>query len=329
MDLLGEVLLSLKIDAHSVGVFHAGDRWGFAMPRTTPTLAVAYSVTQAPCWFMREGEEPVLLQQGDSILTLHGSPVALASSPDQELVSFVECWRNQGLPDLNAKSRRNAPIHFSFDGTSKTPRLLTIAYILRDPGRNPLLSGLPECILLPGSAGGLQPWLPPILQLLGEEDLARKPGYLATATRLAELVFTSFVRAGVLSASSSSAGWLRGLADARIGKALAAMHTRPGHPWTASMLAAEAGMSRASFAKRFKDLTGKSPIDYLIAWRMQIAAQLVIDGRASVSAIVEKVGYSSETAFRKAFREHFGIAPLQYAKEERNRQLEKLPGSFD
>ncbi|MES2264248.1 MAG: AraC family transcriptional regulator [Pseudomonadota bacterium] len=320
--MLGEILLSVKIDAHSIGVFHAGDAWGFSMPPADATLAVAYSVMGAPCWLLREGRKPALLREGDSVLTLHGSAVALVSSPQQPQVGFVEYWRSQGLPELGATSRRSAPIHFGFAGENRQPRLLTIAYILRDPERSPLLSILPEVIELPDSAGGLLPWLPPIMQLLTEEDIARKPGYLATATHLAELVFTSFLRAYVLSTPATSAGWLRGLTDQRIGKALAAMHSRPAHPWSASALAAQASMSRATFARRFRDMVGQSPIDYLIAWRMQIASHMVLDGHMAIGEIADAAGYRSETAFRKAFRQTFGMAPLHYAKQEKRRRLD-------
>jgi AraC-like DNA-binding protein len=319
MDLLGEVLLSVRIDAHSVGVFHAGDDWGFFLPQTEASLAIAYSVIDSPCWMLRDGHPPRLLQEGDSVLVMHGSPIAFASAPTVACISFIDFWRRQGLPDLNAASRRSAPVRFGFEGSNRKPHLLTIAYMLREPRRNPLLADLPDCVLLPGSAGGLLPWLPAILQLLSAEELSHNPGYLATATHLAELVLTSFLRAYALSDPAPGAGWLRGLVDARIGKALVAIHARPAQDWTVATLAIESGMSRATFARRFRQLVGTSPFEYLIAWRMQLAAQLVVEGRLSVAAIIEKIGYTSETAFRKAFKEQYGMAPRRYAKVERNR----------
>lgn len=314
MDLLGEVLLSVKIEANSIGIFHAARDWGFSMPRLDDSMAFAYSVIGSPCVLLLPDAPPLELSSGDSVLILRGASHSVASEPDAEQRPLLLHWAEQGLPDLTPSSRRHAPLHFGFDGDDGAPRLLTIAYVLRDPSYSPLLSILPSVLTLRGSGGGEFPWLPATLNFLAAEQSVGKPGYLATATHLAKLIFSSFLRTHVLSDPQLSPSWLRGLSDARIGRALAAMHDRPGDAWTLPLLAAEAGMSRASFARRFQESVGQSASSYLQSWRMQVAAERIVARKESIGTIAEHVGYQSEAAFRLAFKRKYGLSPLKYAQ---------------
>ena len=99
------------------------------------------------------------------------------------------------------------------------------------------------------------------------------------------------------------------LADARIGRALGAMHADPGRDWPLAALAERATMSRTSFAARFKALVGTAPVRYLQRWRMQIATNLLTSTSLSVAEIAERSGYGSEVSFRKAFRKEVGVPP--------------------
>jgi len=327
VDLLGEVLLSATIEANSIGIFHANDEWGFAMPEVPASMVFAYSVVGPPCWLLSPGDDPIRLNHGDSVLILHGHAHALASEPGAPLTPLLQYWEARGLPDFGPETRRQAPIHFGFDGSHSAPRLLAIAYFLRDPAHSPLLSILPSTILLRESGSGHFPWLPATLEFLAAEKNDAKAGYLATATHLAELIFSSFLRAHVLSAPTLSPNWVRGLSDAQIGRALAAIHARPERNWTMAALAAEVGMSRPTFARRFSELVGQTPASYLLAWRMHVAAEHIVARKESISAIAERVGYSSEAAFRHVFKRRFGLSPLKYAKQHsRNTSSSSVSG---
>jgi len=320
MDLLGEVLLSVKIEANSIGVFHASESWGFSMPQLDGSMAFAYSVIGSPCWLLLPGEAPKKLNQGDSALVLNGAVHALASHPDAEQKPLLQHWLEQGLPpDLTPGTKREAPLHFGFDADNSTAQLLTIAYVLRSPSNSPLLSILPDTIVLLGSGSGVFPWLPATLDFLAAEHGAGKPGYLATSTHLAELIFSSFLRAHILSAPRLSPSWLRGLSDAGIGRALTAIHDRPQEAWTLPLLASEAGMSRATFARRFQEAVGQTPTGYLLSWRMHMAAERIVARKEPIGSVAERVGYSSEAAFRHAFKRKYGLSPLKYARENNPR----------
>jgi len=110
-------------------------------------------------------------------------------------------------------------------------------------------------------------------------------------------------------------GWVRALKDDQIAATLRAIHQHPAAEWTVESLAAQAGMSRSAFAERFKILVGEPPIEYVRRWRLQHAADLLHDPRVSVKQVIAAAGYSSEAAFRSAFRKWFGTVPSDYRRE--------------
>ncbi|NKJ49022.1 hypothetical protein CIC12_20240 [Burkholderia sp. SG-MS1] len=315
MDLLGEVLLSLKVASNSGGIYALGKDWGLAVPKMPSAYAYAFCCIDTPFWILRDTPPPLELQPGDSILVLHGAKFRIASSVDADCVELFDYWEEHELPKLLPGAKQTAPIAgLKLGDEPRQGRLLSLAFLLQDAGGNALLSALPDVILLRGSARGFFPWIGSMLEFLANEQTSATPGYVATATHLAELIFTSFIRAHALSLPSDSVGWLRGIADKRIRHALALIHSNAGFPWTTEALAGEAGMSRHTFGRRFAKLVGQSPIEYLIDCRMQLAAEKVMEGRLSIAQIAEVVGYESERAFREVFKKRFGLPPLRYAK---------------
>jgi AraC-like DNA-binding protein len=114
-------------------------------------------------------------------------------------------------------------------------------------------------------------------------------------------------------------GWLAGLQDEVVGRALSLIHDQPGRAWTLETLASEAYTSRTSLAKRFTDQVGQPPMQYLTQWRMQLAANRLSQGNAKVAAIAREVGYDSEAAFSRAFKKTTGLAPGAW-RESRRRE---------
>jgi AraC-like DNA-binding protein len=134
-------------------------------------------------------------------------------------------------------------------------------------------------------------------------------GSATVIAKLSELLFVEAVSQYVASLPADRRGWLAGLRDPQIGRALALLHTRPTDAWTAEALALEVGMSRSVFAERFTSLVGHPPMHYLALWRMHLAAQRLRDGHASVAQVAIAVGYESEAAFSRAFKRQFGTSP--------------------
>src|SRR5512147_3158789 len=138
-------------------------------------------------------------------------------------------------------------------------------------------------------------------QLTDESRLGRA-GAEGVLTRLAELMFIEVLRRYLDELPPGQTGWLAGLRDELVGSALTLLHGRPGHPWTLAELARASASSRTILAKRFARLVGQPPMRYLTQWRMQVAANLLVQSGAKVAAIAVKVGYDSEAAFSRAFK---------------------------
>ena len=113
---------------------------------------------------------------------------------------------------------------------------------------------------------------------------------------------------------AEQSGWLAGLRDPSVGKALSLLHARPAHAWTIEELAQEVGVSRSVMAERFAELVGVPPMHYLASWRMQVATQKLRNTSASLAQVAGIVGYDSEAAFSRAFKKVFGVAPATWRR---------------
>ena len=181
-----------------------------------------------------------------------------------------------------------------------------------------LLDALPHFLLIPGqhpSAAVIRT----MLQIITPEIKGPQIGAAILTDRLVDVLLVLVLRAALDQDRGRDFGWIGALADHRIGKALGLMHSNPAHPWTLDMLCAAVAMSRSAFAKRFRSLVGRAPLDYLLRWRMRIARDFLRHG-ATVAAASLHVGYSSESAFRLAFKRLYGDAPKRYR--------EKIAGSL-
>jgi AraC-like DNA-binding protein len=135
--------------------------------------------------------------------------------------------------------------------------------------------------------------------------------------RLSELMFVDVVRRYLEALPPDRHGWLAGLREPFIGRALTALHRDPARAWTLEALAHEVGLSRSALAERFTDFVGQPPAQYLTNWRMQLAASYLLDGTDNVAAVAERVGYESEAAFSRAFKKVVGVAPSQWRRRRR------------
>ena len=138
------------------------------------------------------------------------------------------------------------------------------------------------------------------------------PGNGAVLARLSELLFMQVLRWQLIYISNGHNGWFAGLNDAHVGRALAFLHADPAGAWTVEGLAQKSGMSRAALARRFVELVGVSPMQYLAGWRMHLARRLLRETNISVGELAARVGYESEAAFSRAFRRSVGVPPATW-----------------
>ena len=137
-------------------------------------------------------------------------------------------------------------------------------------------------------------------------------------SRLSEVLLVEAVREYSSTLGVQEKGWLTGLRDPKIGRALALMHGDIAAPWSADTLAKEVALSRSALMERFADLVGMPPIRYLTLWRLEIAKRHLLESRMSIGQIAHAVGYSSEEGFRRAFRRQFEMSPAEWRDRQRN-----------
>src|SRR5262249_37776880 len=172
---------------------------------------------------------------------------------------------------------------------------------------NPLLATLPRLLRVSTREGG--GWLESLARLAVPESASPRTRSETVLARASELMFVEVIRRYLTTLPPEQTGWLAGLRDPFVGRALAALHDRPAEAWTVESLAKEAALSRSALAERFTQLIGEAPMQYLTRWRMQLAATLLRSRNVSVFEAATEVGYASEAAFSRAFKKVVGVPP--------------------
>ncbi len=255
-----------------------------------------HMVTEGQIWFGVEGSEPVRLEAGDIIVIPDGAQhfVTDALGVDPMEVSEVESGVS-GFPPLLTWGGGGAETGVLCGFFSCNVRLF-----------NPLMQSLPNLMLIRRDAERT-PWLQATLQKTYDETAMKRPGGAALVEGLTSLLFTEVVQRHL--AERAGDGWLAGLSDPVVGTALQLIHQRPSHGWTVEELARSAGASRSILADRFSETVGMAPIKYLTSWRLELAANRLLESNDSIAEIASEVGYESETAFSRAFKRHVGEPP--------------------
>jgi AraC-like DNA-binding protein len=306
MDPLSDVLRAVRLNGAFFFAVEASGPWRVESvaatelsPRVLPDAGhlISYHViTGGSCWGGVVGEELVELKTGDVILFSQGDPHVMASSPHRT---------NERITQAVSSARYPETLHLGDDGPPNAS--IVCGFIGCDPlPFNPLIATLPRTLHLRGLSQG---WIRAFSEQVVEESRAKGAGADLVLTRLAELMFLEVLRRYLQEMTTEETGWLAGLRDPLVGKALALLHTRPAHPWTLAELAAEVAGSRSKLSERFTHLVGYPPMQYLTQWRMQLAANQLAQSGAKVAAVAREVGYESEAAFSRAFKKATGVAP--------------------
>jgi AraC-like DNA-binding protein len=160
----------------------------------------------------------------------------------------------------------------------------------------------------------LSGWLADLLRLGVEESRAERPGSQSLLAKLSELAFTEALRRYAQSRPAELKGWLAGLQDTYVARALALLHGDPSRGWTVEELARDVALSRSALAERFTATIGEPPMQYLTRWRLTLAAQALRARGDSIARIAERSGYDSEASFTRAFKREFGMPPTTWRK---------------
>jgi AraC-like DNA-binding protein len=314
MDPLSDLLRVVRLDGAYFYAVEAVDPWSVESlaarelsPRILPASEhlIAYHIlTEGRCYAGLIGEEQVELAPGDVIVFSHGDAHVVSSGRGVRIG-----------PDVNSSSADRYP-HTVMLGDSGPRGAHFVCGFLGCDLRpfNPLLSALPRQIHIRGMSNA---WLGTFPRQVIEESRLGRPGADTVLTRMAELMFIEVLRRYIDDLPPEQTGWLAGLRDEVVSRALTLLHARPAHPWTLAELAQESASSRSNLARRFTDLVGQPPMQYLTQWRMQVAANLLAQGGAKVATVGAEVGYDSEAAFSRAFKKATGLAPGAWREARR------------
>jgi AraC-like DNA-binding protein len=273
--------------------------------------AIEYHVVaHGSCWISLigvPGFEPIRLEAGDIAVIPHGDPHVVSSAPGMRAEPNLDIYRRP--QDANA-----LPFTLRTGGDGPSDVHLICGFFSCDARPfNPLLDSLPRFIRF-GRDASLASYglLDQFIRFATAEMGNKRAGSQSVLNRLSELLFVEVIRLHMDQLAHNTTGWLAGLRDPLVGRALTLLHTRPTHAWTLEELASEAAASRSTLADRFAHLVGYPPIQYLTQWRMQMAAKRLADRSVSIAMVAHEVGYESEAAFSRAFKKFVGQSPSQW-----------------
>jgi AraC-like DNA-binding protein len=251
-----------------------------------------------------DGEPPVELGPGDVVLLPRNDPHRLGSDLSLRPASSHDLIVPPGAAGLAA---------IRHGGGGARTRMVC-GFLAGDLSASPLFSSLPRVLVLRSSRENARAWLESTFRFAAGEVAAGRPGSDTVLAKLSELLFVEAVRACMDALPADRTGWLAGLRDPHVGRALGLLHGRLAHPWTVDELGRQVGLSRSALAQRFTALLAEPPMRYLTRWRLQLAAQRLRESHESVARIAAQVGYDSEAAFNRAFKRELGLPPASWRR---------------
>jgi AraC-like DNA-binding protein len=274
------------------------------LPRILPGadhLIAYHVVTAGQCFGTAAGGEPVALKAGDVIVFSNAQAHIMSSSRGMQADPPV-----RDVLEVAAAGQQPFCINY---GNGQHSTRLVCGYLACDAAPfNPLLDNLPPVLTASGDGDG-KGWISQFINLAVAETSTKHAGSETVLTRLSEVMFINVVRDYLQRLPREKTGWLAGLRDPFVGKALGMLHDRPAFAWTIDDLAKQTGLSRSVLAERFTELLGIPPMHYLAKWRMQIACEMLTGSNANMANIAARVGYVSEAAFSRAFKKLVGQTP--------------------
>jgi AraC-like DNA-binding protein len=300
--------LFFRVDASlpwSVEVPRAGSFAHLILPRAQHVISY-HIITQGSGWISIGDSPPMEFAEGDILVIPHEDTYAMCSAPG--LRSGLS--QQDSLDFFRAMAAGQLPFVVTEGGDGPLLTRYVCGFLGCDARPfNPLLGSLPPLIRIRRAAGARSDLLDRLIELTLAEVSTQRPGAECIRLRLSELMFVEVVRRYLEMLPPEEIGWLAGLRDPVVGRAVALVHENPARGWTIKELARETGVSRSVLAARFMRLVGCPPMQYLTRWRMQLAARLLTDGLAKVSAVGRDVGYESEAAFSRSFKRLAGVTP--------------------
>jgi AraC-like DNA-binding protein len=295
IDPLAEVVTLLKPGARFSKLIHGASPW--RIRRSDAGEPFYCVVLDGGCRIAVDGHEPIELHAGDFALIPAAYGVAVSSLDEPPV----------GQDTLAPTALGHGEFRLGPAGAAVDLRMVAGHCSFESPDASLLVSLLPQLVHVRGEQR-----LATLVQLVREETREQRPARDVVLSRLMEVLLIEALRS--TAGTNAPPGLVRGLADARLAAAIRGMHERPTRAWTVAELAKEAALSRSTFFERFNREVGIPPMEYLLAWRMALAKDLLRRNAGRMAEIAERVGYASASTFSVAFARHVGMPPTQYAR---------------
>ena len=328
-DILSDVLRTVRLRGALFYYVSAGRSWAAEAPASRDIAASVmpdsehvmeyHVITEGRCWGAIVGEAPVRLETGDVMVLPHGDAHVISSAPDMR---GTPSW-----PDRSGHEAEQLPFALHLDAVAAPANAadealcetrLVCGFLGCDVRPfNPLIATLPRLLHLRAQRD--RDWIAQFMRQAVTESKTKRAGGEAMLERMSEMMFIDAVRRYVDTLPEDSLGWLAGLRDRFVGRALALMHDAPAGAWSVEELGARVGLSRSALHERFSAMIGQPPMQYLANWRMQVAASLLRNTSATVASVAQEVGYDSEAAFAKAFKRLVGSPPAAWRRQAAQR----------
>ena len=316
-DLLSEVLDTLELESSVYFRAELSRPFSIAVPENTNVVRF-HIASEGSCVIATEGHAPLHFEPGDLVMVPHGAAHTLSDSVPPDPRPLDEVLDASGFDG-------EGPLVYGGGGERTT--LVCGHFGFSSAVTHPFIDTLPRLLQLRREHGPDYSWVEQMLAFTEHESRTRPRGWQGVVERLSQILFVYVLRAH-LEQDRANAGALNALADRQLSAALECIHSSPATDWTLDTLAQKARMSRTAFVRKFNATCGMAPMRYLTHWRMTRARHLLTQTEASAGEVAAQVGYASEAAFNRAFREHFDQPPARFRRQARA-ILEQNEGSVD
>jgi AraC-like DNA-binding protein len=315
MDALSDVLRIMRLKG---GVFLHG---AFSHPwcisvKVAPQSCSPYLGETAhviPYHYVLEGQMRIRIEDGLEIALNAGESIMFPRN-DKHLLGSDLARAPVESRDYVARPIEGSLLEMRLDGRGPRTRIVCGFLGTADVRGNPVVNALPAALRLDVRDGSAGAWVSSMFHHAAEQIAAGRPGSEVLMSRLSELLFVEAIQRYVDTLPDKQVGWLMGLKDAYVSRALALMHARVAESWTVEALGKEVGLSRSALADRFGEVLGLPPMQYLANWRIHVAAHELADSNKSIGQVAQDVGYESEASFTRAFKRVMETPPATWRR---------------
>ena len=319
MDALSEVLKTIRLTGAAFFASELRAPWAIVAPssRAIADALMPEADHVVPYHFVAAGRCVVKLLDGPAI-DLAAGDVVVFPQGEHHMLGGTPQFGPLSVPpeDLTKLLKRETITPIRGGGEGAVTEMICGFFACDRRLSAPIIDGLPRVLRVSLGDDPSAQWLRSSVHFSVTETAQPGAGAQSVLAKLSELLFVETIRRYVKQLPDGETGWLAGLRNPHVTKALALLHGRPEYPWTVEEVARKVGLSRTVLAERFLHYLGQPPMQYLTRWRLSLAANSLREGSASIGRVAEQVGYDSEASFTRAFKRAFGLPPATWRRKK-------------